>query len=77
MLPLPHIQETLDFVRNVYSREVKPDGFALATAMGDKYLGDSAFDPIWAELDKHGAAFFVHPSDTIMPPGLGYKPCKY
>ena len=76
MLPFPHVNETLDFVKDIYTQEVKPDGFALSTAMGNKYLGDPAFDSMWEELDKHGAAIFVHPADTAMPPGLEYKPCK-
>ncbi|CAZ84761.1 unnamed protein product [Tuber melanosporum] len=74
MLPFPHVNETLDFVRDIYTREVKPDGFALSTAMGNKYLGDPAFDPMWDELNMHSAAIFVHPADTAMPPGLEYKP---
>jgi hypothetical protein len=77
MLPLPHIRETLNFIRKVYGRKDKPDGFALATAMGSKYLGHPDFEPVWTELDKHRAVLFVHPADTAMPPGLEYKPCKY
>lgn len=36
MLPLPHVQESIDFIRYAISLETPPDGFAVATAMGKR-----------------------------------------
>jgi 6-methylsalicylate decarboxylase len=44
--------------------------------MGQHYLGDPEFEPVWEELDRIGATIFVHPADTIMPPNLNFGPCK-
>ena len=39
-----------------------------------EYIGDDAFDPIWAELDRRGAVVFLHgaqtPSSTPYPHAL-------
>jgi 6-methylsalicylate decarboxylase len=34
ILPLPHVQECIDFIRYAQSLDIRPDGFAAATAMG-------------------------------------------
>ncbi|CZR68094.1 uncharacterized protein PAC_17993 [Phialocephala subalpina] len=74
MIPLPHIEESLKFVRDTQTEGLKPDGFAVATSHGHKFLGDPSFDPVWTELDALSAAVFVHPGDTNMPEGLNYPP---
>jgi predicted TIM-barrel fold metal-dependent hydrolase len=36
-------------------------GFAVYTNVGDRWIGDRAFDPLFAELDRRRALLFVHP----------------
>ena len=47
--------------------EDDPDGVVLYTAYGAErphYLGDDAFEPIWAELARRRAVVLVHPTHT-------------
>ncbi|MBL7520652.1 amidohydrolase [Frankia sp. CNm7] len=37
------------------------DGVILMTTTGDRYLGDAAFDPLFAELNHRRAVVFTHP----------------
>ncbi|KAJ5626399.1 2-amino-3-carboxymuconate-6-semialdehyde decarboxylase [Penicillium lagena] len=74
VLPLPHIQETITFIRETSSAPTPPDGFAVTTAMGQRYLGDPAFEPVWAEINKLRAVVFIHPADTVMPEYLNFGP---
>jgi 6-methylsalicylate decarboxylase len=43
------------------------DGVVLYSSQGDKYLGDPAYDPFFAELERRKAIVFIHP--TTYPPG--------
>ncbi|MFE3188385.1 amidohydrolase family protein [Nocardia sp. NPDC059240] len=43
------------------------DGFALATNYGGVYFGNSRFDAMFAELNRHRLPVFVHPA---LPPGF-------
>ncbi|KAK6379789.1 uncharacterized protein PV06_00326 [Exophiala oligosperma] len=74
ILPLPHIEETLAFIKKTSILPLPPDGWGVTTAMGEKYLGDPAFEPVWAELARQGSVVFVHPADTVMPPGIPFGP---
>ena len=75
MILLPHVEE-LKFVKETQKEELKPDGFAVVTSHAYKFIGDSTFDPVWAELNKLSATFFVHPGEIDMPRGLEFPPCK-
>ena len=38
------------------------DGFTVYTNVGDRWLGDASFEPLYAELDRRRAVLFVHPT---------------
>jgi predicted TIM-barrel fold metal-dependent hydrolase len=50
--------------------ELQADGVVLLANVGGRYLGDSLFHPLYAELDRRGAVLFVHPTfpDALGPP---------
>ncbi len=47
------------------------DGVLLQTNLGETYLGDETFDPLFAELDRRQAVAFVHPMHLPCPPVPG------
>lgn len=54
---------------------LKADGVLLLASAGGRYLGDAAWDPLMAELDRRGATILIHPSYLPGPeaPGIpGY-----
>jgi 6-methylsalicylate decarboxylase len=60
-LPVPDIDGCLKEIE--YGFDVlKADGVGLYTSYRDKWLGDPAFDPIFAELDRRKAVIYVHPA---------------
>ena len=59
-LPLPDVEGSLDQI--AYALDVLEfDGVSVMTNAGGSYLGDSRFDPIFAELQRRAAVVFVHP----------------
>ena len=50
--------------------ELHADGFAVTCRYNDTYLSDPRLDPLWAELDRRGAAVFAHP-DAYGPGVMG------
>ena len=38
------------------------EGCAVLTNVAGTYLGDSRFEPLWAELDRREATLFIHPT---------------
>ena len=61
MLPILDIEGGLREIE--YSYDVlKADGINLMTNIGDKWLGDPYYDPIFAELDRRKAVVYTHPA---------------
>ncbi|CAB3751334.1 amidohydrolase [Burkholderia sp. MSh2] len=60
-LPLPDVDGTLAEIDFAFDT-LEADGVVLLSNYGGKYLGDAAFDPVWAALDRRHAVVFIHPA---------------
>jgi predicted TIM-barrel fold metal-dependent hydrolase len=65
-MPLPDVDASLRELEYAYD-VLGLDGVVLYTSQGDRYLGDSLYDPFFAELDRRQAIVFIHPH--TIPPG--------
>ncbi len=61
ILPLPDVDGALAEIAHAYDN-LGVDGVAVETNAGGLYLGDPAFEPVLAELDRRRAVVFVHPT---------------
>ncbi|NSC19823.1 amidohydrolase [Streptomyces albus subsp. chlorinus] len=70
-LPLPDVDGALAALSHAYD-DLRTDGVILLANYQGTYLGDPAFDPVFAELDRRGALVLVHPAELPGPsiPGL-------
>ena len=65
-LPLPDIDGAMREVEFAFDA-LGADGVILLANYGGKYLGDPAFEPLWAELDRREAVVFIHPAQPPLP----------
>jgi len=64
VLTLPDVDGSLEELSYALDT-LRLDGVVLFTSVGDRYLGDEAFDDLFAELNRRKAVVFVHPT---LPP---------
>jgi 6-methylsalicylate decarboxylase len=65
VLPLPDVDAALDELAYALDT-LRLDGVGLLTNYRGTYVGDPAFEPLLAELDRRGVPVFLHPA---RPPG--------
>jgi predicted TIM-barrel fold metal-dependent hydrolase len=63
-LTLPDVDGALDEL--AYALDVlKLDGVILLASIGELYLGDPAFEELYAELNRRNAVVFIHPTVPV------------
>ena len=65
-LPLPDVDGALQELEHALDT-LRADGVILLANYGQKYLGDAAFEPLWAALHRRQAVVFVHPGQPPLP----------
>jgi predicted TIM-barrel fold metal-dependent hydrolase len=66
VLPLPDVDAALTELEYALD-SLGLDGVALLTSIGNKYLGDPAFEPLFEEIDRRNAVVYTHPN---IPPAF-------
>ena len=72
-VPLPDIDGSLEATRHAYD-DLGTDGVVLLTNTRGTYLGDPAFEPVMAELNRRSAVILIHPGPLPGPPIKGIHP---
>jgi predicted TIM-barrel fold metal-dependent hydrolase len=68
-LPLTDPDASLKEIEYVYDT-LKADGIGLFTSYGNQWLGNPAFDPVFAELNRRKAVIYTHPVSPTCCTGL-------
>jgi predicted TIM-barrel fold metal-dependent hydrolase len=61
MLPLPHLEESLQEIRYAFDT-LHVDGVGILTSYDNRWLGYPYFEPLWEELNRRQAVVYVHPT---------------
>jgi predicted TIM-barrel fold metal-dependent hydrolase len=69
VLPLPDVDGTLAEIEYALDT-LKLDGVIMLASIGERYLGDPAFDAVFDELDRRKAVAFVHPTIPVTSRGV-------
>ncbi len=72
-LPLPDVDGAMEEIAYALDA-LKLDGVVMLTNFNGVYLGDKRLDPVFDELNRRGAAIFIHPASPIcwQQSALGY-----
>ena len=76
MLPMPYPDESLKEIAYALDT-LHADGIGMLTSYGDKWLGNTQFQPVFDELNRRKAVVYTHPTSpnccvNLMPPVPDY-----
>lgn len=63
-LPVPDVGGAMEELDYCYD-ELEVDGVVLLTHVGETYLGDPVFEPLFDELERRRARLFIHPTSPL------------